>query len=73
MFFPKSWSKAAAPDKPNIAVWGWGDDPATARAEAANRLKRLLERLARGEPFPEKYTYAQARPLREEILRTIGD
>jgi hypothetical protein len=54
-------------------VWGWGDDEASARQGAAERLGRVLERLKRGERFPERYAYGN-RPLREEILRIVtGD
>jgi hypothetical protein len=56
-----------------VSVWGWGDDEASARRGAADRLHRVLERLGRGERFPERYAYGN-RPLREEILRVIeGD
>jgi hypothetical protein len=57
-----------------VEVWGWGNDPAAAQALAAERLQRLLTRLSRGEPFPDKYGYGEVRPLREEILQTFpGD
>jgi hypothetical protein len=75
---PLAWARLAAEaDTPGrrrvpVVVWGWGDDEASARREAAGRLQRLLERLRRGEPFPGAYAYG-ARPLREEILRTLAD
>lgn len=45
-----------------------GDDESSAKKGGADRLQRVLERIRRGEPFPEKYGYGN-RPLREEILQ----
>lgn len=56
----------------SVSAWGWGQDERTAADVAAQRLKRLLERLSRGDPFPAKYGYGEVRPLREEILQTIA-
>ena len=53
-----------------IKVWGWGDDSAAAEAKAGERLRRLLEGLARGERLGGSYAYA-SRPLREEILEEL--
>jgi hypothetical protein len=53
-----------------VAVWGWGRDEATAKREAVKRLERLIERLRRGEPFPDAYAYG-SRPLREEIVQVL--
>lgn len=78
MHIPRAWAKASGegqtPDHRTlpVAVWGWGDDEAGARREAANRLQRLLDRIRGGEPFPDKYPYG-SRPLREEILQTFED
>lgn len=45
----------------------------SAKAGATDRIRRLVERISHGEPFPDNYSYG-SRPLREEILRTIeGD
>ena len=76
MHIPRTWARAAAngltPDGRQIpvSIWGWGDDESGARKEAANRLARMLERIARGEPLPGRYAYG-SRPLREEILQTF--
>ena len=79
MYIPRIWTKASADDqevdgqKVPVSVWGWGEDEATAKRGAAERLQRVLERLRKGERFPERYAYGN-RPLREEILRKIeGD
>lgn len=77
MYIPRTWAKASGTHpvtkEPTVAVWGFGEDAATAKTEAASRLKRLIERITRGEPFPDRYTYGAGRPPREEILRVIGD
>ena len=77
MHIPRIWAKAdaevATPDHRvlPLVAWGWGNDPAEARREAESRLDRLSERVRRGDPFPDAYTYG-SRPVREEILETIG-
>ena len=78
MYIPRSWIRtsatARAPDGREFPVtaWGWGDDEASAKAQGTDRLRRLLERIGRGEPFPDgKYGYGN-RPLREEILEVLG-
>jgi hypothetical protein len=78
MYIPRVWAKAAADEKIKdkdgqplaLQAWGWGDDHETARRGAAERLQRIIERVRKGERFPERYGYGN-RPLREEILRTI--
>lgn len=76
MNIPRAWAKASGEAKfPDgrlfrVSVWGWADDDATARIGAAERLRRVLERIRAGQPFPEKYGYGN-RPLREEILETF--
>jgi len=76
MYFPRASAKQStqveAPGQGNIKVeaWGWGEDEAAARGEAGGRLARLVERLQRGEKFPETYAYGN-RPLREEVLQTF--
>lgn len=78
MHIPRSWAKAGSECRTrdnrllNVAVWGWGDDDAAARREAAGRLQRLLERIRRGDPFPRGYEYG-SRPIREEILQAFDD
>lgn len=78
MNIPRAWAKESAEAKlPDgrmapVWAWGWGDDEPGARKVAAERLRRVLERLRRGEPFPRgSYGYGN-RPLREEILQTLG-
>lgn len=74
MHIPSTWVRATGkhPSLPGapVTVWGWGDDASGARTEADGKLKRLLERLRNGEPFPDKYAYGE-RPLREETLHVI--
>ncbi len=66
MHIPQTWTKATgdalAPDGRAfpVSVWGWGDDERSARAGAAERLRRLLDRIRRGEPFPDRYGYGAA-------------
>jgi hypothetical protein len=75
MHIPRFWAKESAEttgaeEQPlALTAWGWGDDAAQAGREAKAKLDRLLDRVRRGEPFPDKYAYG-SRPLREEILET---
>jgi hypothetical protein len=77
MHIPHVWAKVSAdarfPDGQThpVAVWGWGDDEASAKKGAADRLQRVLERIRCGETFPNRYGYGN-RPLREEILQTFA-
>lgn len=77
MHIPRIWARADAEvDAPGrgalpLVAWGWGEDEAGARREADARLERLAGRVRRGEPFPDAYAYG-SRPIREEILETIG-
>lgn len=76
MYIPREWSKASGdcqtPDGRRfpVSIWGWGDDPATAKREAAKRLQKMLEKIGRGDPWPDRYAYGN-RPLREEILQVF--
>jgi hypothetical protein len=79
MHIPRSWirlkGEGRTPDERSfpVVVWGSGPDEATAEREAAGRLDRLLDRIRRGDPFPDRYAYG-SRPVREEILETFdGD
>jgi hypothetical protein len=79
MHIPRVWAKVNAecttPDnrKLSVAVWGWGREETTAKREASTRLERLIDRIRRGDPFPDVYAYG-SRPLREEILQSFdGD
>lgn len=73
MLIPRFWSKLSGEGKrPDgsalpVSVWGWGDDEASARSRGEERLQRVLERLRKGEPFPDQYDYGHL-PLREETL-----
>jgi hypothetical protein len=76
MEIPRAWIRVSAegelPDGRSVpvTVWGWGKDEPEARRSGDERLRRLLERLRRGEPFPDRYLYG-SRPVKEEILETI--
>lgn len=77
MLVPQNWAKATgegiSPDGRSIpvTVWGWGENESVARSSGLDRLQRVLERIRRGEPFPERYAYGN-QPVREEVLHTIG-
>ncbi len=76
MEIPRAWTRVKAegelPDGRTVpvTVWGWGEDEVEAKRNGGERLRRLLDRLRRGEPFPDKYLYG-SRPVKEEILETI--
>jgi hypothetical protein len=76
MQIPSAWAKATGTANGrdgrqwSMAAWGWGDDATSASRVAESRLRRLLERVQRGDPFPERYAYG-ARPIREELLQTF--
>lgn len=78
MYIPRAWARDTREARLRdgrsvpISVWGWGDDPATARAKASARLERALERIRSHKPFPHGYGY-ETRPLREELLQTFED
>ena len=78
MLIPRSWTSAFGeckhPDgsKFSVSVWGWGDDETGARNKAEEKLQRLLNRVRKGEPFPDQYDYG-AFPVREEILQVHED
>lgn len=78
MEIPKFWArtKGDATDpsgkKYALNVWGWSHDGVTdALGVAQRRLREVAGRLARGEAGDE-YFYGR-QPLREEILRTLGE
>jgi hypothetical protein len=76
MNIPRAWAKVTADcqtrdnRKLPVAVWGWARDEVAARREASDRLGRLIERIRRGEAFPDAYAHG-SRPLREEILQVL--
>ena len=76
MKIPKVWvsadEQAKWPDGSTsmVRAFGWSDgDLAEARTRAVEAVKRLAERITAGQPFPERYSYAD-RPVREEIIAT---
>jgi hypothetical protein len=77
MHIPRIWSRAEGRVETAdrgvlpLLAWGWGEDEECAHREAEGRLARLTERVRRGDPFPRGYEYG-SRPIREEILETIG-
>ena len=76
MHIPRAWAKVSAECQTRdhrrlrVAVWGSGRDDATAKRDASSRVERLIERIRRGDPFPDRYAYG-SRYLREEILQTL--
>lgn len=77
MHIPKHWAKASGKARTvdgreiPATIWGWGDDLGAAKIKAGQRLRSVLERISRGEGFPERYSYDD-RPLKEEIIEVIG-
>lgn len=78
MDIPEHWMWANGetnrPDGRTVefGVWGWSSESlAGARRCAEERIRRLAERIARGEGFPERYLYG-TRPVREEVLGNLG-
>ena len=77
MLIPRFWARvtshATAPDGRSIPFHTWRgsrESQAAAEALAAEAAERIAARIARGEGFPEKYTYGN-RPLREEVVREL--
>lgn len=78
MEIPRFWArtKGDATDpsgkKYALSIWGWSQDGVTdALSVAQRRLREVAGRLTRGEPG-DAYFYGR-QPLREEILRTLGE
>lgn len=79
MLIPPHWSKATgtvnAPDGRCYAlrIWGWSaGSVAEAASLARRRLAEASARIAAGALRDQAYFYGKA-PLREEIVRTVGD
>ena len=69
MRFPAFWSRATHGP---ASVWGWSDNsPEEARASAAEKARRLADRLRRGERPPACGGYYPDRPLREPVIREL--
>jgi hypothetical protein len=84
MIVPAHWSEATVAgtvDARRVKVkrFGWSDvDEATAERMATARATEALARLQRGEPVSRRepkvpYNGAEGVPIREEIVRRIGD
>ena len=76
MLIPLHWTKVNGetkrPDgqKFSVFVWGWGTNAAEAERKGKERLQRVLDRLKRGEPFPDQYDYGSL-PIREQIVQSL--
>ena len=77
MLIPRFWARvsshATTPDGRRIPFHTWRgsrESQAAAEALAAEAAERIAARIARGEGFPERYTYGE-RPLREEVVREV--
>lgn len=77
MLIPRYWARgtaqATAPDGRRIPIHIWRasrGSQAEAETLAADAAQRIAARIARGEGFPERYSYGD-RPLREEVVREI--
>jgi hypothetical protein len=77
MRIPKFWASATGSEhnprgqQVPLKCFGHSDTGVNeARSMARNVLARLSARVRSGEPFPQRYTYAD-RPIREEILREL--
>lgn len=78
MLVPRYWARTegTATDptgkRYRFQLWGWSQEShAEAQSVARNRLSQLVSRIGRGEPA-EAYSYGK-QPLREEILRALGE
>jgi hypothetical protein len=71
-FWARAEGDAEAPDGARrLIAWGWSTSSLEqARAVAAERLQRLLDRVRQGQPLPRGYAYG-SRPMREQILEQI--
>jgi hypothetical protein len=72
MRFPSFWARATHGP---ATVWGWSEtSPEEARASAAEKARRLADRLRGGERPPPCGGYYPDRPLREPVIRELpGD
>lgn len=74
-FWARSEAEVRIDDGPGfpVACWRWSQTSlAEAKALADKAVSKLVDRLNRGEGFPETYLY-QDRPLREPLLRELTD
>lgn len=73
MKIPRYWAKAdASMNGLALRAWGWSDrDLEEAQDNARARLRRMSDRVAKGDRLPERYPYG-AGAMREEILEEHG-
>jgi len=78
MRIPRHWTKASYTGRNlegkevTFTAWGWSfNGPAAAADEARSRAQRIFDCIINGRQ-PSSYEYAD-RPLREEIVETMGD
>lgn len=78
MNIPHFWARAdGVANNPrgesfDLRAWGWSNSGvAEARDNAQDRLRRILSRVAAGEPFPSRYPYGVG-AMREEIVREVA-
>lgn len=78
MEIPRAWASARGEYRSSdgrdraFEVWGWGDDEAQARRQAATRLERLLAKVRGGLEDLDRYPYG-VHPIREEIVRVLDE
>jgi hypothetical protein len=77
MLIPRYWARAdarttnAQGSPVRLRAWrGSRTSMPEAQSAADEALQRMVARVQRGEPFPERYTYGD-RPMREEVVREV--
>lgn len=80
MLIPRFWARAegqaadATGRRLALRQWGWSQESAAAALELAKRrVADLAARLARADASRAAYLYGDRTPLREEIVRRLGD
>lgn len=78
MKIPTFWARATGdantPESKELALTAWGWSSASqveAESSAADRLARMVARVVRGDPLPDRYSYGE-RPIREERLDELN-
>lgn len=79
MHFPRYWVSASATvagnrgEEHSAQCWGWSDrSEDDARARAVQKAERVAQLFAQGTPPKDRYLYGDGRPLREEVIETLG-